>query len=113
MQQMLGEGIQWFFLGKAIVIKKGIIAATILVAVSILVIEQRKSHWSNAGSEISDAATAVGYAISETPAESWEAARRASGKAWDKTKQKSGEAWKKTKEGVYEGVESIGGKRSG
>ncbi|HBH36156.1 MAG TPA: hypothetical protein DDW45_07280 [Gammaproteobacteria bacterium] len=94
-------------------IKKGLIAAAILVAVSIVVLEQRKNHWSKAGSEIRDAATAVGHAISETPAETWDAAHRASGNVWEKTKQKSGEAWKKTKENIHEGVESIGGKKSG
>lgn len=94
-------------------IKRGLISAVILVAASILVIEQRKSHWSKAGGEISEAAAAVGNAISESPAESWEAARRASEKVWQKTKQKSGEAWKKTKEGIQQGVESIGGKKSG
>ncbi len=112
MQQMLREGIQWFFWGR-VVIKKGLIGAAILVAVSIVVIEQRKSHWTKAGSEIRDAATAVGYAISETPADTWDAARSTSGKAWGKTKQKSDEAWKKTKEGFHEGVESIRGKKSG
>jgi len=95
------------------VIKKGLIVAAILVTLSIVVIEQRKSHWSKAGSEIRDAAEAVGYAISETPADTWNAARRASGKAWDKTKQKSDKAWQKTKEGIHEGVKSIGGKGSG
>jgi len=95
------------------VIKKGLIAAAILVSVSIVVIEQRKSHWSKAGSEIHDAAKAVGHAISETPAETWDAARRASAKAWDKTMEKSGEASRKRKESLHEGMESIGGKRSG
>lgn len=94
-------------------IKKGLIGASILVAVSIVVIEQRKSHWTKAGGEIRDAATVVGYAISETPADTWDAARRASGKAWGKTKQKSGEARKKTKEDFHEGVKSIRGKKSG
>ena len=94
-------------------IKRGLIVAVMLVSFSIVVIEQRKSHWSDAGSGISDAAKAVGNAISETPADSWNAAQRESAKAWYKTKQKSGEAWKKTKEGVHEGVESIRSKGSG
>lgn len=81
-------------------IKRGLIAATVFVAVSILVIEQRKSHWPKAGSEISAAAGVVGNAISESPQKSWDAARRASARAWDNAKQKSGEAWKKSKEGI-------------
>ena len=94
-------------------IKRGLVAATVLVAISIVVIEQRKNHWSKAGSEIHGAASAVGHAISETPADSWNTARRASEKVWSKSKQESGEAWKKTKKGVQEGVESIRGKASG
>lgn len=94
-------------------IKKGLVAVTILVAVSILVIEQRKSHWSKAGNEVRGAATAVGHAISESTADNWDTARRASGKVWYQTKQKSAEAWNKTKESIHEGVESIKGKESG
>lgn len=94
-------------------IKKGLVAATILVAVSILVIEQRKSHWSKVGSEVRGAATAVGHAISESTADNRDTARRASAKVWYKTKQKSAETWNKTKESIHEGVESIKGKKSG
>ena len=94
-------------------IKKGLVAATILVAVSILVIEQRKSHWSKAGNEVRGAATAVGHAVSESSLDSWDTARRASEKLWYKTRQKSAEAWDKSKESIHEGVESIKEKDSG
>ena len=94
-------------------IKRGLITAVMLVSVSIVVIEQHKNRWTDTGNGISDAAKAVGYAISQKPAESWNSSRRESAKAGYKTKHESGEAWKKTKEGAHEGVEAIIGKGSG
>jgi hypothetical protein len=64
------------------VFKRGTLVAVLIVSVSIVVIEQRKSRWAKAGREVSDAASAVGAAVAASPAESWNAARQTSQKAW-------------------------------
>lgn len=78
-------------------IKKGLLAAVLIVTVSILVIEQRKSHWTKAGREVRNAASAVGAAVAAFPAESWSAARQASQKAGQNSRKRTQQAWENGK----------------
>lgn len=74
-------------------IKRGLLVAVLIVSVSIVVIEQRKSHWSKAGGEVRNAASAVGAAAAASTKESWDAARQTSRQAWRASRTRTQSAW--------------------
>jgi hypothetical protein len=63
---------------------------------------QEPSKWSKAGSEIKEAAHAVGDATADSSRETWDNTKEGSAKAWNATKEGSAKAWDTTKDKSHE-----------
>ena len=59
-------------------------------------------QWATAGSEMSEAAHAVGDATADSSRKAWNATKEGSVEAWDATKKGSAKAWESTKKGSAE-----------